>query len=93
MCCTRGQILEFEVSIDLYLRFLLILIFEMILQILGFSYVQKYNSWITNKLLYPIHLRARRKGAEPPELWYIVIVDLRLFVHLVINCSILYYEN
>ena len=38
------------------------------LQILGFSQVQKYDSWITNKPLYPINIGARWKGAEHPEL-------------------------
>ena len=38
------------------------------LQVLDFSYVKKYDSWIINKPLYPINLGARRKGVEHPEL-------------------------
>ena len=48
--------------------YFLILAFEIILQILGFSQVQKYDSWITNKHLYPINLGARRKCAVCCEL-------------------------
>ena len=35
---------------------------------LGFSLVQKYDSWITNKPLYSIYLVARKKGIEGPEI-------------------------
>ena len=48
--------------------YFLILAFEMRLQILGFSQVQRYDSWITNKPLYHINLGARRKDAECREL-------------------------
>ena len=44
------------------------------LQILGIVLVQKYDSWITNKHLYPIDLGARRKGTEWPELLVLYIL-------------------
>ena len=53
---------------------------KLLLQILGFSWVEQYDSWIANKPFYPINLSARRKGAKYPELLVLEIGEFD-FLH------------